>query len=427
MTNSLTVLSDRTKLRECSSFLRTARVVVVTGAGISRSCGIPDFRSPGGLFSQTAEEAISTLGQPGQCGFPDDFAVVSVARGVSGKDLFQVDLLRTVRGWTVFMQFTAALYTRLGALEEASATHWFLRCLHDRGQLIRCYTQNIDGLEARVGLSTELTEQTVSGADGMTRCPIIQLHGDVRFVRCTICDHRSSWTDEARLAALKGDTSITCPRCLDERHNKRRALGKRVWACGSLRPDILLYGETHSNDVLLQLAQENDDGLRPTALLIMGSALRVPGCKDLVKRFANMVSKQNGRVISVNPTRPSPSLWGQIIDDHFSMECDDWVGIIQDHWADDGDTALGDRDIQSLRVAAATSKGRGGRKKERNRSRGRKESMELETPAAETMPKTLAEEKTAKASTIEDDSLPTTYRQRWRMDMKYLKEQFDGH
>ena len=47
------MMSDRWRLEEFSRLLDISkRVVVFTGAGISTESGIPDFRSPGGVWTK---------------------------------------------------------------------------------------------------------------------------------------------------------------------------------------------------------------------------------------------------------------------------------------------------------------------------------------------------------------------------------------
>ncbi|XP_045626791.1 NAD-dependent protein deacetylase sirtuin-3, mitochondrial isoform X5 [Ursus americanus] len=96
------------------------RVVVMVGAGISTPSGIPDFRSPGsGLYSNLQ-----------QYGLPYPEAIFELAFFSHNPKPF----------------FTLAKELYLRSCRP-NVIHYFLRLLHDKGLLLRLYTQNIDGLE----------------------------------------------------------------------------------------------------------------------------------------------------------------------------------------------------------------------------------------------------------------------------------------
>ena len=91
------------------------QVVVMCGAGISTSAGIPDFRTPGtGLYDNLQRFNL-----------PQAESIFELAREM----------------WP-------------GNFEPTPA-HYFVRLLNDKGILLRCYSQNIDSLERRAGLPAE--------------------------------------------------------------------------------------------------------------------------------------------------------------------------------------------------------------------------------------------------------------------------------
>ena len=105
-----------------------AKVVVMAGAGISVSAGIPDFRSPGtGLYDNLAEyglpypEAVFDLGFYRQTPRP-------------------------------FQRLCRELWPGNFA---PTPTHAFFKVLDDKGKLLRCFTQNIDSLESAAGLAPD--------------------------------------------------------------------------------------------------------------------------------------------------------------------------------------------------------------------------------------------------------------------------------
>ncbi|TFY79450.1 hypothetical protein EWM64_g4564, partial [Hericium alpestre] len=110
---------------------KSKRIVVVTGAGISCSCGIPDFRSGDGLYALVKKQ------------YPD---VV-----LKGRDLFDSSLFRNTTSTSVFYTFISQLKQ---SIDNAipSPTHHFIKTLDTKKKLLRSYTQNIDGLEERAGL-----------------------------------------------------------------------------------------------------------------------------------------------------------------------------------------------------------------------------------------------------------------------------------
>ncbi|OCT53360.1 hypothetical protein CLCR_09936 [Cladophialophora carrionii] len=262
-----------------------------------------------------------------------------------GQDLFDSRVFQNAESTTVFYQFIASMRHKIrDEVRSTSSVHKFIRVLRDGGRLMRCYTQNIDGLEAREGLVTDLRRgkgnkrrfmkkhyeaprpaQTLS-SDFDGGCEVVQLHGDLDKLRCTMCSTQYEWRDEETDIYLEG-AAPSCPKC-KEKSEDRQATGKRGLAVGSLRPNIVLYGEDHPSNTLLTPLIPFDAGCRPEVLVIMGTSLKVFGLQKIVREFAKAVhshKNDKGRVIFINRTRPAESVWEGIIDDFVAMDCDDWV------------------------------------------------------------------------------------------------------
>jgi len=105
-------------------------IVVIIGAGISRDAGIPDFRSPGGLYDK-----IISNGFP----IPEEFLT---------RKMFQKDPAR-------WYHITKSVSNETVNKASPTNAHKFLKFLESRGALLRVYTQNIDGLEHKSGVSYE--------------------------------------------------------------------------------------------------------------------------------------------------------------------------------------------------------------------------------------------------------------------------------
>ena len=263
----------------------------------------------------------------------------------------------------VFYQFIASLRQKVrDDVKDTSLTHKFIRTLRDGGRLMRCYTQNIDGLEARDGLVMDMTigkgnkrrfmkknyeaplpEQT-SNTDFDAGVEVVQLHGDLDTLRCSYCQRTTEWTDEATEIYLEG-VAPKCKKCT-ESSEKRQSTGKRGLSVGTLRPNIVLYGESNPADHIIGPLVPFDIASSPEVLLIMGTSLKVHGLKKVIRDFAKAIHsrKDKGRVIFVNRESPAESIWDGIIDDYVSMDCDDWVQDLrtrrEDLWLRQGELDL---------------------------------------------------------------------------------------
>lgn len=200
---------------------RYTKVVALVGAGISVAAGVPDFRSPGGLYDQMHQQ-----------GYEHPMSV------------FTGDFLREHP--EDFYKIFAQIRT-----EHLSPTraHEFLRLLEDAGCLLRCYTQNIDGLERKVGLPPER---------------VIEAHGTMCDAHCLECAAPST---PAALWAEWENKKL--PRCTMKDCN------------GFLRPAVVFFGERLNPRFA---SMSSDDLNNADLVLIMGTSLSVEPFASLVQR-----------------------------------------------------------------------------------------------------------------------------------------------
>ena len=283
---------------------------------------------------------------------------------LKGQDLFDSRLFQDAKSTTLFYRFISSLRQKIhDEVKETSSTHKFIRTLRDGGRLMRCYTQNIDGLENREGLSTDLRrgkgnkrrfmkkhyeaplpQQTV-GTDFDGGCEVVQLHGDLETLRCTVCATQFTWTENETEIFEEG-CAPKCVKC-SMKSDARQATGKRGLSVGSLRPNIVLYGEDHPSNSVLNPFPAYDASCQPEVLVIMGTSLKVYGLQKIVREFAKAIhslKNDKGKIIFINRTRPAESVWENTLDYYVSMDCDDWVGDLKvrrpDIWLRQGEIDL---------------------------------------------------------------------------------------
>ena len=141
------------------------RAVVFTGAGISTESGIPDFRSPGGIWTQMAPIYF------------DDFLASETARRETWRRRF-------------------AMEDKFGAAEP-NRGHRAVDALVRRGKVSAVITQNIDGLHQASGIPAD---------------KVIELHGNTTYATCLDCATRYELAD-IRIAFERAGEAPRCQRC----------------------------------------------------------------------------------------------------------------------------------------------------------------------------------------------------------------------
>jgi NAD-dependent deacetylase len=142
------------------------RIVPFTGAGISTECGIPDFRSPGGLWTKNKPIPF------------DEFLASQEARNESWRRRFAME-----------DQFGGATPGR---------GHRALASLYRAGKVPAVITQNIDNLHQASGIAPD---------------DVVELHGNTTFATCLDCSERYTlaWV-RGRMEASNG-CAPDCPAC----------------------------------------------------------------------------------------------------------------------------------------------------------------------------------------------------------------------
>jgi NAD-dependent SIR2 family protein deacetylase len=245
---------------------RSARLVVLTGAGCSTESGIPDYRSPGGAWTKHKPIYYSAF--------------------VRSAGVRRFYWARSYRGWR---RFDSA---------RPNAGHHALASLESDGWVHQLITQNVDDLHQEAGSRA-----------------VVQLHGRNRLVVCLECRaefpravmqqrlaaanaewlHAAAWdrlaADEADFAP-DGDAAVAesvvggflvpdCDRC-----------------GGVLKPAVVFFGESVPREKVAYSMARLDQA---DALLVAGSSLTVWSGFRFVKRAAERGIPIS--IVNIGPTR----------------------------------------------------------------------------------------------------------------------------
>jgi len=155
-----------TPVDQLRELIRSARrVVVFTGAGISTESGIPDFRSPGGIWTRFKPIDYQ------------DFVSSVEARRETWRRKIETDKSMTVA--------------------EPNRGHLAVAALVRRGVVSHVITQNIDGLHQRSGIPAE---------------QVIELHGNATYAKCLECGQRHEIAP-IKAAFASDETLPICDAC----------------------------------------------------------------------------------------------------------------------------------------------------------------------------------------------------------------------
>ena len=134
--------------------------IALTGAGISVASGIPDFRSPGGLWSVFNPEEYATL---------------------------EVFLRNPDKAWQLYRELGLVLLDKLPGKAHTSLVE-----LERDGLLKTVITQNVDRLHQKAGSRQ-----------------VIEIHGEHQHLHCLQCRNRLPVCESHYL----GNGRVDCPKC----------------------------------------------------------------------------------------------------------------------------------------------------------------------------------------------------------------------
>ncbi|KAK3303327.1 SIR2-like protein [Chaetomium strumarium] len=259
---------------------KSKNIIVLTGAGISTSLGIPDFRSKGtGLYSKLEHLGLN-----------------------DPQEVFDITVFR--QDPTIFYSVARDI---LPDHERFSPTHAFIALLQEKGKLLTNYSQNIDNLEAKAGIRPD---------------KLIQCHGSFATASCVKCGHRVP--GETLFPEIKAGEIPRCRKCAQgsrttanssrgkggngNSNSRKRKLNKDGtekkarrrpgeydsnsdsefdhggapvnWSCGVMKPDITFFGEALPDEFSRRLTEHDRD--RVDLVIVIGTSLKVAPVSEVV-------------------------------------------------------------------------------------------------------------------------------------------------
>ncbi|MGL4388804.1 MAG: SIR2 family NAD-dependent protein deacylase [Brevinema sp.] len=144
--------------------LKSENIVALTGAGMSTAAGIPDFRSPKGIYADPS---------------------------IDGERVFDLNVFK--EDPTIFGRFFSRLYPQI---ENAHPTkgHYMLKKLEDMRKLTCIITQNLDGLHTLAGNTN-----------------VIEVHGHTRRFVCIDSVYHFCDTSEVKMEDV--EKGVRCTQC----------------------------------------------------------------------------------------------------------------------------------------------------------------------------------------------------------------------
>jgi len=205
---------------------KAKNIIVMAGAGISTSAGIPDFRTPGtGLYDNLQKYNL-----------PEPTAVFDIRYFKENPKPF----------------FTLAKELYPGCFNP-TPSHYFVKLLEEKGLLLRHFTQNIDTLERHAGVSDE---------------KLVEAHGAFHTGHCIKC--RREYAQEWIKDLIFKDEIPTCTKC--------------GGSGGYVKPDIVFFGENLPEKFFKCM---KSDFPKCDLLIIMGTSLAVQPFASLINRVGD--------------------------------------------------------------------------------------------------------------------------------------------
>jgi NAD-dependent deacetylase sirtuin 2 len=241
---------------EMADFLRSPlckSIIVLAGAGMSVSSGIPDFRSPGvGLYHTIQSELLTASAMERDLIAEDP--TLALDKGMFLRN--PLPMLELKRDFILGTQESRW---------KATLAHRFVEMLHTKlGKLTRLYTQNIDGLELQ--------------CKGLPKEKVVNVHGSMGRAACELCEAEvdlDEFCAKIRLS-VKDITGESMEAPSESRPIVCEACGRPT-----VKPTIVLFRGSMPKEFHEKTAVDLIDC---DLLIIMGTSLTVSPANSLVYR-----------------------------------------------------------------------------------------------------------------------------------------------
>lgn len=263
-------LDKRMKLEQYNSIedavdllKKSKNIIVITGAGISTSLGIPDFRSKDvGLYATLAELGL------------DD-----------PQQVFDIQLFRDDP-----MIFYSVAKRILPETTRFSPTHAFIRLLQDKGKLLTNYSQNIDNLEAAAGVHHDRLIQC-HGSFATATCqkcsanvPGEDIFEEIkasRLPRCKVCAKalQSAKPSIKRKRSSNGAPKKKTKRWDGQDESSEDESAYDIPEAGIMKPDITFFGEPLSDAFHNRLTDHDRELV--DLVVVIGTSLKVAPVSEI--------------------------------------------------------------------------------------------------------------------------------------------------
>lgn len=274
-------LNKRTKIHtyntvdDAATLLKNCKnIIVLTGAGISTSLGIPDFRSKDiGLYAKLEHLGLA-----------------------DPQEVFDIELFR--EDPSIFYSVAKDI---IPDHKRFTPTHAFIKLLQDKGKLLTNYSQNIDNIEGVAGVKPE---------------KLIQCHGSFATASCTKC--HAKVPGEAIFPDIRDGVIPRCKRCIHHlktlsdssamkrKRSKNRSDSKKksrkskhfedsseeddsaydLPMAGVMKPDITFFGEALP-DTFHERLTKHDKPL-VDLVIVIGTSLKVAPVSEVIDFLDNV-------------------------------------------------------------------------------------------------------------------------------------------
>lgn len=243
---------------------KSRNIIVLTGAGISTSLGIPDFRSKDiGLYSKLQHLGLN-----------------------DPQEVFDINLFREDPTY-----FYTVAKDIIPDGDKFTPTHAFIHLLQQKGKLLTNYTQNIDNLECLAGI---LPEKLIQCHGSFATATCIQckykveghvIFPDIRANRIPRCDQCI-----ANLRRLKVPNGMKRKRSKNGQDKKRQRFDNDsdseeeedydIPEAGVMKPDITFFGEPLPDKFSERLTGHDKDLV--DLVIVIGTSLKVAPVSEVV-------------------------------------------------------------------------------------------------------------------------------------------------